>query len=81
MFDPWVRKICWRRKWNPTLVFLPGESSGQRSLVGYSQRGHRELDTSEQLNTHPLTTSKATAFPTFLTGSEWVAILNQASPI
>ena len=74
MFDPWVRKIHWRRKWNPTLVFLPGESYGQRSLVGYSRRGHRELDTFEQLNMHPLT-SKATAFPTFLTGSEWVAIL------
>ena len=30
--DPWVRKILWRRKWQPTLVFLPGESHGQRSL-------------------------------------------------
>ena len=35
-FDPWVRKIPWRRKWQPTPVFLPGESHGQRSLVGYS---------------------------------------------
>ena len=35
-FDLWVRKIPWRRKWHPTLVFLPGESHGQRSLVGYS---------------------------------------------
>ena len=34
-FEPWVRKIPWRRKWKPTLVFLPGESYGQRSLVGY----------------------------------------------
>ena len=34
-FDPWVRKILWRRKWQPTPVFLPGESHGQRSLVGY----------------------------------------------
>ena len=34
-FDPWVRKIPWRRKWQPTPVFLPGESHGQRSLVGY----------------------------------------------
>ena len=32
-FDPWVRKIPWRRKWQPTPVFLPGESHGQRSLV------------------------------------------------
>ena len=35
-FDPWVRKIPWRRKWQPTLKFLPGNSHGQRSLVGYS---------------------------------------------
>ena len=37
-FDPWVGKIPWRRKWQPTPVFLPGESHGQRSLVGYSPR-------------------------------------------
>ena len=35
-FDPWVRKIPWRRAWQPTPVFLPGESHGQRRLVGYS---------------------------------------------
>ena len=35
-FDPWVWKIPWRRKWQPTPVFLPGESYGQRSLEGYS---------------------------------------------
>ena len=35
-FDPWVGKIPWRRKWQPTLVFLPGKSHGQRSLVVYS---------------------------------------------
>ena len=39
MFDPWVGKIPWRRKWQPTLVFLPGKSYGQRSLVGYSPWG------------------------------------------
>ena len=33
-FDPWVRKIPWRREWLPTPVFLPGESHRQRSLVG-----------------------------------------------
>ena len=38
-FDPWVRKIPWRRKWQPTPVFLPGKSHGQRSLVGYSTWG------------------------------------------
>ena len=36
-----------RRKWQPTPVFLPGESHGQRSLAGYSPKGHKESDTTE----------------------------------
>ena len=36
-FDPWVGKIPWRGKWQPTPVFLPGEPHGQRNLVGYIQ--------------------------------------------
>ena len=40
-FDPWVGKIPSRRKGQLTTVFLSGESHGQRSLVGYSPRGHR----------------------------------------
>ena len=43
-FDPWVGKIPRRRKWQPTPVLLPGESQGQRSLVGYS---HKESDMTE----------------------------------
>ena len=35
-FDPWVGRIPWDRKWQPTPVFLPGEFHGQRSLAGYS---------------------------------------------
>ena len=35
-FDPWVGKIPWRRKWQPTPVFFPGEFHGQRSLAGYN---------------------------------------------
>ena len=46
-FDPWVRKIPWRRKWQPAPVFLPGESHGQRSLKGYSPWSHTESDTAE----------------------------------
>ena len=42
-FDPWVRKIPWRRKWQPTPVFLPGESHGQRSLVGHSSWGPKRM--------------------------------------
>jgi len=34
-FDPWVRKMPWSRAWQPTPVFLPRESHGQRSLAGY----------------------------------------------
>ena len=44
-FDPWVRKIPWRRKWQPTTVFWPGKSHGQRSLAGSSPWGCKELDT------------------------------------
>ena len=37
-FDPWVRKIPWRKAWQPTPVFLPGESHGQRNLEGYGNK-------------------------------------------
>ena len=40
-FDPWVKKIPWRRSWQPTPVFLPGESHGQKSLAGYSPWSRR----------------------------------------
>ena len=40
-FDPWVEKIPWKRAWQPTAVFLPGESHEQRSLVGYSVESQR----------------------------------------
>ena len=51
-FNPWVRKILWRRKWKPVPAFLPGKSHGQRSLVEYSPWGRKESDKTEQLNTH-----------------------------
>ena len=54
MRETWVQslgqKIPWRRKWQPTPVFLPGESHGQRSLVGYSPQGRKESDTTERLH-------------------------------
>ena len=49
-FDPWVGKIPWRRAWQPTAVFLPGEFHVQKSLVDYSPWGHKELDTNERLS-------------------------------
>ena len=48
-FNPWVRKIPWRKKWQPTPVFLPGKSHGQRSLAGYSPWGCKESDMTYQL--------------------------------
>ena len=51
-FDPWVRKIPWKRKWWPTPVFLPGKSRGQLSLMGYSPWGLKESDMTEWLYIH-----------------------------
>ena len=53
-FNTWVGKIFWRRKWQPAPVFLPGKFHGQRSLVGYSSRGRKELDTTKQLNSEEI---------------------------
>ena len=44
-FDPWVRKVPWRREWQPTPVFLPGKCHGPKSLAGYSPWGCKESDT------------------------------------
>ena len=49
-FDPWVEKIPWRKKWQPTPVLLPGKFHGRRMLVGYSPWGLKELDTTERLH-------------------------------
>ena len=49
-FNPWLRKIPWRRKGQPTPVFLPGKSHGQRSLLDYSPWGRKELDMTERLH-------------------------------
>ena len=46
-FNSWVRKMPWSRKWQPTPLFLPGKSHGQRSLAGYSPWGHKKLDMTE----------------------------------
>ena len=49
-FSPWVGKIPWRRKWQPTVVFSPEEFHAQRSLVGCSPWGGKELDMTEQVD-------------------------------
>ena len=48
-FDPWIGKIPWRRKWQPTPVLLPEKVHGRRSLIGYSLWGRKESDTTERL--------------------------------
>ena len=51
-FDPWVGKFPWRRVWQLPPGFLPGESHGQRSLVGHSSYGFKESDMTEHTQTH-----------------------------
>ena len=63
-------KIPWRRKRQPTSVFLPGEFHGQRSLVGCGPRGRKESDMTEQL-TH---TQEYTSFHSCEVGFQWVAV-------
>ena len=48
-FHPWVRKIPWKRAWQPTPVFLPRKFNGQRRLAGYSLWHPKESDTTERL--------------------------------
>ena len=51
-FNPWVRKIPWSRKWQPTSVSLPGKPQEWRSLAGCSSWGHKESDMTERLHFH-----------------------------
>ena len=70
-FNPWVGIIPWRRKWQPTPVFLLKQSHGQRSLVGYSPWGCKESDTTEwlTLSQHFL------LYSFFMTHSEFIFML------
>ena len=51
-FDPWIGKIPWRGKWQPTPVLMPGEFHGPRSLVGYSPWGCKKLEMTEGINSN-----------------------------
>ena len=68
-FDPWVGKIPWRRKWQPTPDSFLEKSHGQRSLASYSPWGHKESDMTEQLNTHTHTHTHPKYFDIF---DKWV---------
>ena len=69
-FDPWVGKIPWRRKWQPTPVFLPGTFHGQKSLVGYSPWGHKESDTTDHMYTYTQTHIQTMDYYSVLNRSE-----------
>ena len=68
-FNPWVGKIPWRRAWQPTPVFLPGESHGQGSFTDYSPWSRKESDTTE-VTEHPCKSQKSLReFPDLCQGS------------
>ena len=64
-FSPWVGKIPWRRRWQPTLALLPGESHGQKSLAGYSPRVTKSQPRPRQLSPHTLTGLYFSQAPTY----------------
>ena len=70
------RKIPWRRNWQPTPVFLPRKSHGQRSLVGYSPQGLKESDT-EQLNNNHCGLIDLSFFPFWAINCLNIGILQQ----
>ena len=73
-FDPWVGKILWRRAWQPTQVFLPGESHGQKSLAGYSPRGSQRVghNWSDLAQHSPLETMNLLIFNGFAYSAQFI---------
>ena len=74
-FSLWVWKIPQRRKQQPSTVFLPGKFHGQRSLVGYSPWGCKELDMTEQLHTDWVMVVKMTQIKTWAIGRMLVSCI------
>ena len=71
-FSPWVRKILWRREWQPTPVFLPGKSHGQRSLVSYGPWSRKcQIGLSDYTTTNSLPTANASRQTTLFTQFCW----------
>ena len=63
--DNWIEKIPWRRKWQPTPVFLPEKSHEQRSLASYSPRSLKESDATENADFQPHFTNEETEIRIF----------------
>ena len=74
-FDSWVRKIPWGKKWQPSPVFLPEKSHGQRSLASYSQWGHKESDRAEQLSMSTICMIRLTGVSGMLICKDWLCWL------
>ena len=68
-FNPWVRKIPWRRKWQPTPIFLPGKFHGQRSLAA-TVRGIKDSQTRLSEHTPPQVSCKRQLGPSTLSESK-----------
>ena len=82
MRGTWVGKIPWRRVWPPTPVFLPGESHGQSSLMGYSPWDREELDTTEWLSTAQVSRAELQSPRTYsYTAAESLSFSTRASSI
>ena len=79
-FNPWFRKIPWRRAWQPTPVFLPIESLGQRSLSGYSPQDRKEPDTTEVTkHAHMVAITKSHRRGSLTTDMYYLAVLEARS--
>ena len=83
-FYPWVGTIPWRRKWQPTPVFLPGKSHGQRILAGYSPRGCKRVRHDFMTNNNDIPLYKHVSFilssvDDYLNFSHILAIVNKAA--
>ena len=70
-FNCWVRKIPWRRKWQPTPVFLLGKFHGWRSLVNYSPWDHKESDITEQIHWFTGSHLHSKLCPSYISGPCW----------
>ena len=73
-FNPWVQKIPWRTKWQPTPVFIPGKFHEQRSLEVYSLWGRKESNITERLRMHVLL-DKEIIFLSLVPLKHWKIIL------
>ena len=80
-FDPWIGKIPWRRKWQPTPVLLPGKSHGQRSLVDYSSWGCKASDMTERLHFLSLSLKEGTRPAPLLTVAKIWQLMAALGPL